>query len=125
MNSKILIIEDSPLQRAVIANVVKELGFTPVLAENFDSSLINIIEQEDIFIVLLDLMLQNEDGEVLMDGFQLCAEMKQQRNGLKVVVVSAEDDEAAREFAMLQGADGFISKPFRVQDLRDCIQSIE
>lgn len=125
MKSKILIIEDSPVQRAVIANVVKELGFIPVLVENFDSSLMNLVREDDFFVVLLDLMLQNDDGVTIMDGFELCAEMKQQRQGIKVVVVSAEGDEDAREFAMLQGADGFIAKPFRVDDLKKCLQMLQ
>lgn len=120
---KILIIEDSPVQRAVIVNVVKELGYEPIVLERFDDPIHNILDTHSVSIVLLDLILLNNDGSVVVDAFQLCTEIKDIDESIKVIVVSAEGDEAAKEFALLNGADGFMQKPFRIQELQECLST--
>jgi len=120
---KILIIEDSPVQRAVIVNVIKELGYEPIVLERFDDPIHNILDAHSVSMVLLDLILLNEDGSVMVDAFQLCTEIKEQDENIKVIVVSAEGDEVAKEFALLNGADGFMQKPFRVQELQECLRT--
>ncbi len=121
---KILIIEDSPLQRAVIVNIVKELGFEPFPVEEFQNSIVPLLMKHEIEIVLLDLLLVDNQGNVIADGFQVCAELKNAKPDIKIIVISAEDDASAREFACLQGADAFITKPFQVDKLAKCIKSI-
>jgi DNA-binding response OmpR family regulator len=120
----ILIIEDSNVQRAVMLNLVKELGFRAFSVEKFDDEIFNLIKEEQISIVLLDLMLLSEDGSPIIDGFQLCNEIKDHNPNTKVVIVSAQSDEDAREFAMLQGADGFLAKPFKINDLERCVSAL-
>jgi DNA-binding response OmpR family regulator len=123
-NKKILIIEDSDVQRAVIVNLVKELGYEPFAIEAFDASVSEYFQDRDFGVVLLDLMLLNEDGTPAADGFQICNEIKENDPAVKVIIVSAEDDEAARELAMLQGADGYLAKPFRIEDLEACLLAL-
>lgn len=120
----VLIIEDSHVQRAVMINLVKELGFTPHAVEEFDDSIPSLLSSSQIKVVLLDLMLLDEGGNPMLDGFQLCNEIKDANPDIKVIIVSAESDAAARELAMLQGADGFLAKPFRVEDLEECLKNI-
>lgn len=121
---KILIIEDSPLQRAVIVNIVKELGFEPFPVEEFQVSLVPLLEKHEIDLVLLDLLLVDEQGNAIADGFQVCAELKNAKPEIKIIVITAENDTSAKEFAELQGADAFITKPFQVDKLAKCIKSI-
>jgi DNA-binding response OmpR family regulator len=120
----ILVIEDSQVQRAVIVNLVKELGFVPLAVERFDDTIYKVFENENVSVVLLDLMLLDEDGNTIADGFQICNDIKEANPEMKVVIVSAEHDEAAREFALLQGADGFLAKPFKIEDLEDCLKGM-
>lgn len=121
---KVLIVEDSPLQRAVITNIVKELGYEPVPVETFAVSLVPLLKSHNIDLVLLDLVLVDENGRAVADGFQVCAELKLAKPDLKIIVITAENDDSAREFAILQGADAFISKPFQVEKLAKCIDDI-
>ncbi len=120
----ILIVEDSQVQRAVMVNLVKELGYVPVAVEKFDQHISAVLKSQNISVVLLDLMLLNEEGTPVADGFQLCNEIKETNPLIKVVIVSAESDEAAREFALLQGADGFLAKPFKINELEHCLSDI-
>lgn len=121
---KVLIIEDAPLQRAVIANIVKELGYEPIVVDSFQESMAPLLDKHQIDLVLLDLLLVDEEGRVVADGFQVCAEFKASKPSIKVVIITAENDVSAKEFAELQGADAFISKPFQVDSLAQCIKSI-
>jgi DNA-binding response OmpR family regulator len=121
----ILVIEDSPVQRAVIGNIVKELGHRPYLIESFHNTITPLIHKDNIDIVLLDLMLHDEEGNTIADGFQVCSELKSSKPDLKIIIISAESDTSAKDFALMQGADAYITKPFKVTDLSDCIKSLE
>ena len=69
-------------------------------------------------LVLLDLTLLGPDGKPVGDGFQICKEIKRlTKNSVAVVVVSAKEDDTSSEWAIMQGADAFLQKPFAVEDL--------
>lgn len=120
--NKILIVEDAPTQRAILCNLIKELGLTPICPTFFDSSVISYISDNEISLVLLDLILLDSDGHPIGDGFQICNEIKSYDPEVKVIIISAETDQAAQEFATSQGADGFISKPFKTAELEECLK---
>lgn len=117
LKEKILIIEDSPTQRAILSNLITELGLKPVVVTTFDSIIVETIQKDSIKTVLLDLILVDDDGVPIGDGFQICSEIKIHNPDIKVIVISAESDESAKVFALSQGADGFICKPFEIKEL--------
>ena len=120
----ILIVEDAPTQRAVLINLTKELGYNPICPSNFDSTILNLIKENKILLVLLDLILLDDDGHSIGDGFQICQEIKNHNQEVKVIVITAESDIAARLFAESQGADGFLNKPFRIEDLEESLKKL-
>jgi DNA-binding NtrC family response regulator len=102
---KILVIEDAPTQRAILKNLVKELGYEPICPNLFDSSIYQLIFDHNIKIVLLDLVLLDDNGMSVGDGFQICSEIKMQSPDTKVIIITAEADVSAKTFAECQGAD--------------------
>lgn len=122
--AKVLVIEDSLSQSAVIADLVRQAGHTAVVYNEIRIGISQIIAKEQPQLVLLDLKLLDADGNPVADGFQLCKEIK--RSPLKpiVIVVSAEGDEQACEWALLQGADGFLQKPFAAEELTDVLNQL-
>ncbi len=121
---KILIIEDSPTQRAILSNLVTELGLEPVVVTSFDSIIVETIQSQSINTVLLDLILVDDDGTPIGDGFQICSDIKNHNPDIKVIVISAESDESAKLFALSQGADGFICKPFEINELEKSLNEL-
>jgi DNA-binding response OmpR family regulator len=115
--ARVLIVEDSPSQAAIIANVVKDVGHVPIIYSQLPMSISQILTKEKPDLVLLDLRLLDPDGNPMADGFQLCREIKRTSKTTPVIVVSAEGDEDACEWALLQGADAYLQKPFVVEDL--------
>jgi DNA-binding response OmpR family regulator len=115
--ARVLIVEDSPSQAAIIANVVKDVGHLPVIYSQLPMGITQILMKEKPDLVLLDLRLLDPEGNPMADGFQLCREIKRTSKTTPVIVVSAEGDEDACEWALLQGADAYLQKPFAVEDL--------
>jgi DNA-binding response OmpR family regulator len=121
--AKVLIIEDSAAQATIIAEIVREAGHEPFVCPDFTKGVVPILAPVSPDLVLLDLMLVGPDGKPVCDGFQLCREIKRHsRNGVAVVVVSAKEDDASAEWALMQGADAFLQKPFAVDDLLGVIR---
>ena len=122
--AKVLIVEDSPSQAAIIATVVKQAGHSAAVYSQLPMGITQILSLEQPDLVLLDLRLLDQDGKPVADGFQLCREIKRASKKLPVIVVSAEGDEDACEWAILQGADAYLQKPFAVEDLTALIQQV-
>ena len=121
---KVLIIEDSPSQSAIIAEVVRALGHEPIVYNQLPTGIAQLLVTDNPDLVLLDLRLLDSEGKQVGDGFQMCREIKRSRQSLPVVVITAEGDEEASEWAELQGADAFLQKPFNPQDLAAVIDQI-
>jgi DNA-binding response OmpR family regulator len=116
--AKVLIVEDSKSQAAIIAEIVRNAGHTPTIYPDLSAGVTQTLASTNPEIVLLDLVLLGPDGKPTADGFQICREIKRSsQNRIKVVVVSAKGDEDSAEWALLQGADAFLQKPFAVDDL--------
>lgn len=123
-SGKILIIEDSPTQASVIAEIVSSIGFRPAVYHSIPTSVQQLLETESPDLVLLDLRLLDVEGAPVGDGFQICKEIKRGNKSLPVFIVSSEPIEEAGEWAKLQGADAFLQKPFVPDDLKVLIQSL-
>ncbi len=116
--AKVLIIEDSPAQAAIISEIVKDAGHDSFVCKEFTKGVLTMLQPTNPDLVLLDLTLLGPDGTPVGDGFQICKEIKRLTKGsVAVVVVSAKEDDASAEWAIMQGADAFLQKPFAVEDL--------
>jgi len=124
MNTRVLIVEDSLSQSAVIADIVRQAGHQAVVYNTLPMGISQILLKEQPNLVLLDLRLADEDGNPVADGFQLCREIKKSPLHPPVVVITAEGDEEACEWALLQGADAFIQKPFQTEELMEILAEI-
>lgn len=122
--NKILIVEDSPSQSAIIASIVEHAGHRPCVYNALPTGISQILTKEQPDLVLLDLMLLDPNGKPMADGFQICREIKRSPRRIPVIVISAEGDEDACNWALLQGADAYLQKPFNPEDLLEVMKSV-
>lgn len=123
--SKILIIEDSPAQAAIIAEIVTQAGHDAVVVSDVSKGVAQILKSSKPEIVLLDLVLLGPNGKPIADGFQICREIKRvSKDSIGVIIVSSKSDDESTEWAMLQGADAFLQKPFAVEDLIAVLETV-
>ncbi len=121
---KVLVVEDSPSQAAVIAEIVRQAGYQPVIYTTLPTGIAQILNKEHPDLVLLDLKLLDPHGKQMADGFQICREVKRSNPNVPVIVITAESDDDACEWALLQGADAYLQKPFDREELVTLIGGI-
>jgi DNA-binding response OmpR family regulator len=71
-------------------------------------------------LVLLDLMLPEVSGFEICEGIRMDPTLA----GVKVLLMTARGSAVERRKGIAIGADGFISKPFELQDLRDEVRRL-
>ncbi|MCB9029537.1 MAG: response regulator transcription factor [Deltaproteobacteria bacterium] len=123
--AKVLIVEDSESQAAIISSIVESAGHEAILCPDLKRGISQTVMSVEPDIVLLDLVLLDEDGKPLQDGFQMCREIKRvSNNQIGVIVVSAKGDEESAQWAIMQGADAFLQKPFVVEELIEVMNEV-
>lgn len=102
----ILVADDDALMRMVMEEHVRDLGHTPLVADN-GAEAIELIRRNYVDLVLLDINMPE------VDGFGVMQWMKDNLKGrwCPVIVISTLDEEAQVLKALESGADDYISKP--------------
>lgn len=103
---RILLVDDHPLIREGLCNVLRELDSALQIfeAENAEEAVALLEGEQDIDLVLLDLVLPGTQG------MNLLATVRGLRPDVPVVVVSGHDAPQTVRSAIDSGAMGFISK---------------
>ena len=74
-------------------------------------------ESGEFDLVLLDVMLPG------IDGITLCAEMKANGDRTPVILLTARDEDEARQRGMAAGAIDYLNKPFDLDELLARVRS--
>jgi DNA-binding NtrC family response regulator len=115
MKRKILIVDDEPIARDNLAHILKKDGYLPLLAENGEQA-IDILRQEEVDLVLTDLRMKG------LDGMAVLSEAKNLWPSAEVVVITGYASVDTAVAAMRQGAYHYISKPFKIEELRAIVE---
>jgi len=108
----ILIVEDEPAQREVLAYNIRAEGFDVATAAAGDEALIAVRETPPDVIVL-DWMLPN------VSGIEVCRQLKMSADTAKIpiIMLSARSEENDKIRGLETGADDYITKPYSVAEL--------
>jgi CheY-like chemotaxis protein len=106
----ILVIDDDPVVRLMIDELLTPLGHRVVEAEEGGQGLA-YLKGRDVDLVILDLFMPG------VDGFEVLRTMKAADPDQRVLVISVHADEPVGkanflDFATQLGADGTLAKPF-------------
>jgi two-component system, OmpR family, copper resistance phosphate regulon response regulator CusR len=113
--NQILIAEDEFRLAAFIEKGLKKKGFTTSVAPDGEQALA-IAQNQQVDLLLLDL------GLPVLDGMKVLQELREQGAEFPIIVVTARADERDRVAALAAGANDFITKPFRFNDLLERVQ---
>jgi two-component system, chemotaxis family, chemotaxis protein CheY len=112
-DAPILVVDDDPSIRATVSDVLDLEGYDVVTATNGAEAL-ERVEQRRPALVLLDMRMP------IMDGWGFARELVTRGLKLPILVMTAADN--ARAWADEIGADGYVAKPFDLNDLIAAVQ---
>ncbi len=107
---RILISEDEPRIASFIQKGLKANGFTVSIAKNAVETL-NLVLGSEFDLLILDLGLPDKDG------LQVLEELRGQGATLPIIILTARDDIDDKVKGLEGGADDYVTKPFRFEEL--------
>lgn len=116
MAKTILMVDDSPTELKNMMTALGNRGYTVMTATDGDEALQKIASMRPD-VVLLDVVMPKKNG------FQVCRQIKTgaDTKDIKVVLVTSKDQDSDRFWGMKQGADGYLTKPYKPEELVDLV----
>jgi len=119
MTPKILIVDDEPLNLATLEAFLAGDGYDlQFAADGLEACAKALTLQPDL--ILLDVMMPE------LDGFGVCRRLRADPvvGRVPIIMVTALDDERSRLEGLRAGADDFITKPCRREELRARVRTV-
>lgn len=113
MRRRILVADDDPVVRGIIARSLQGLADCDVVAAEDGGRAAALLRESPPDLVLLDLSMPGQDGWALLKELRETAATRL----VPVIVVSGQGSEASRVGGLAQGADDFVVKPFLPAEL--------
>lgn len=105
MSVRVLIVDDDPVMRGLLRDIVKKEGHTPVEAEDGGQAIDIFLANSDIALVILDVIMP------VCDGREVLKEIRS-RSDVPVIMLTALGSEHHEVAGLNYGADDYIAKPF-------------
>jgi DNA-binding response OmpR family regulator len=108
--NRILIAEDEPRLASFLEKGLRANGFVTSIAE--DGERASLMARDDDFdLLVLDLGLPRKDGT------QVLREVRAAGQQMPVIILTARDDVSDKVSGLEGGADDYVTKPFRFEEL--------
>jgi DNA-binding response OmpR family regulator len=114
---KVLIAEDDRNIRLGLDEILREEGYTTVLAEDGKQALELYLREAPDFLCL-DIMMPR------VNGYEVCREIRRKDPDVPIVFISAKSEEIDRVLGLELGADDYILKPFGVREVLARIRAV-
>jgi DNA-binding NtrC family response regulator len=111
---KILVVDDDPVSRELLEEVLSKEGLEVHLAESAEAAL-PLLAREDFPLILSDVRMKEKSG------FDLLREARRLRPQSVIVLMTGFGSMEGALDALREGAFDYISKPFQLGDLRNVI----
>jgi len=108
----VLIVEDEPAQREVLAYNLEAEGFRVTQAHNGEEGLL-CVDEDAPDVIVLDWMLPE------VSGIEVCRQLKTRTDtrGIAIIMLSARSEEIDKVRGLETGADDYVVKPYAVAEL--------
>ena len=116
---RVLLVDDEPSIVKMVGKRLEVEGFDVVVALDGQEGLTKAqTEQPDL--IILDLMLPK------LNGYEVCTMLKQDTRYQKIQIMmfTAKAQDKDEKLGMECGANGYVRKPFRAQELLEKIRSL-
>lgn len=115
--AQILIVDDDPEIRKLLARYVREQGLRVQLASTCSEATERLVTNQ-IDLMVLDVMLP--DGS----GLDLCRDLRAKKSTVPIILLTALKEDIDRIIGLEIGADDYLGKPFNPRELVARIRSV-
>ena len=117
--SKIVVVDDSPAELQLIEHYLKSANHTVVSypsSEKLEDKL--VADQPDL--IVMDIIMPGRNG------FQACRDLKNDDRFKKIPIIlcSSKGQESDKFWGTQQGANGYVVKPFKPEDLLAAVKKV-
>jgi len=114
-NLKILIVEDDEISNALITVMVSELGKEIISVTTGYDAIEACKNNPDIDLILMDIQLP------IMNGYEATMQIREFNKKVIIIAQTAYALSGDREKSISKGCNDYISKPFKIDELRSLI----
>jgi DNA-binding NarL/FixJ family response regulator len=116
--TKILIIEDEPAMRANLEDILELEGFLPILAANGKQG-VRLAREQQPDLILCDVLMPDMDGHAVLEA------LREESSTMRIpfVFLTAKGERTDVREGMELGADDYLIKPVRVDELLRAIDT--
>jgi DNA-binding NtrC family response regulator len=112
---KVLVVDDEPLIRWAVTEMLGDLGYRAVEAGDARGAIAALSESAPFEIMLLDVRLPDADGLTLFNRIRTLAP------SARVILMTADATRELTDRAIALGAFAVVSKPFELTELADLV----
>jgi two-component system chemotaxis response regulator CheY len=114
-----LVVDDSSTMRKVLKSILSGAGFE-VMEAKCGAEALDYLSQTRADLALFDWNMPE------MSGIELLGKVRSDHgfDGMKIMMVTTESDQAEVDRALREGADEYLMKPFTRDSIRDKLQII-
>jgi two-component system chemotaxis response regulator CheY len=122
MSLDLILVDDSSAMRKMIRRVLDVSGFAIGRCHEASNGrdALDVLARERVDVVLTDINMPVMDGEAFVRELRANRELAQ----LPVIVISTDSTAVRRERLDQLGAQGYLSKPFTPERLRDELERV-
>jgi len=113
--NQILIVDDNPHMSSLLSDILDFFAYKAVGARDGEEAL-KILREESFDMVITDLKMPK------MGGMDLLHTIKEKLPNLPVVVITGFGTDSSRSDAFAAQADGFLAKPFKVEEIKELLK---
>ena len=114
----VIIVDDSPLQRKVLASQIQKITEWKVIEVEDPLECLNILREKNVPLVITDVNMPK------MDGLELLQEIMSLKKGVQVVVMSTGTTVTNCVSCFRHGATDFLPKPVVKSDLENVFNNV-
>jgi two-component system chemotaxis response regulator CheY len=119
MPARILLVEDSPTILNLLGMVLRQYGYQIHTAGDGVEAL-SKLSQEDVDLIITDVNMPRMDGFTLIDRVRA----QERLINIPIIVLSTEREEHDRQRGAEAGANLYLTKPVKPQELVDHVQRL-
>ena len=107
---KILVVDDESRMRKLVKDFLTRAGYQVLEAQDGEEAVDTFYSIKGINLLVLDVMMPK------MDGLSATMKIRESKN-IPIIILSAKTEESDKILGLSMGADDYISKPFRPDEL--------